>query len=284
MHQKSCKSIFHHLSFLTMPSGDTNMISDTFWLNLGAEVVYNSLDNRIAAVERLQKTIVWIFSIYSAISIGSVFFSSNESWSNIAFLLFGLAFLFMIISYWVATTATFPRVQDFYGNSVESIRDAYLASVNRSAKSFSWAIVLCSAGVLLYSVALFLQFGSPTFNKNCKEVVVKEPDSLLLHVKPVTVNTFALQIQSRKNSWVNYTLLSDTMVGLETKTKQDSFSVQSIKMKSMWLYIDTTAKTNQVMIVNILANRKYYLNVSRTDTLNSGTVFYTVRKRIKIEP
>lgn len=270
-----------------MPPGDTNMISDSFWLNMGAEVVYKSLDNRIAAVERLQKTIVWIFGIYSTITIGSVVFASKESWSDIALLLFGLAFLFLIISHWVSTTASFPRVQNFYGGAATSIREAYIAAVNRSNKALTWAIVLCSAGVLSYSIALFLQFGSPAFNKNRKTVVpevLKESDSLMVQVKPVATNTFALQIQSRKNSWVNYTVLSDTTVELKTKTDEIPFTVQSAKMNTMWLHIDTSTRANQVMEIVILPNRKYYLSVSRTDTLNNGSVLYTVRKKITLAP
>lgn len=270
-----------------MPPGDTNMISDAFWLNMGAEVVYKSLDNRIASVERLQKTIMWIFGIYSTITIGSAVFTSKESWNETALLLFGLAFLFLIISHWVATNAAFPRVQDFYGSAVASIRDAYLAAVNRSAKAFKWAIALCSVGVLLYSIALFLQFGSPAFIKNQKATepeVVKEPDSLSVQVRPLAANTFALQIQSRKNSWVNYTVLSDTTVERQTKTDEVPFTIQSTKMNTLWLHVDTSTRINQVVEVVIRPNRKYYLSVSRTDTSNNGAVQYTIRKKITLAP
>jgi hypothetical protein len=270
-----------------MPAGDTNMVSEEFWLNIGAEVVYKSLDNRIAAVDRLQKTIAWIFGIYGSITIGSAVFTSKESWSGTALLLFGLAFLFLIISYWVATTASFPRVQDFYGSAVASIREAYGTAVADSAKAFTWAIILCSVGVLIYSIALFLQFGSPAFNKTRKAVlpkVLKESDSLSVNVKVVDANTFALQIQSRKNSWVNYAVLSDTTVELETKTEEVPFSVQSTTVKTMWLHVDTSAKFNQVIDVVIRPTRKYHLSVCRTDTSNSGLVLYTVRKKITLVP
>jgi hypothetical protein len=270
-----------------MSAGDSNMISDAFWLNLGAEVVYKSLDNRIAAVERLQKTIVWIFGIYSTISIGSAVFTTKESWDTTALLLFGLAFLFLIISYWVATNASFPQVQDFYGNAAASIRDKYVETVKRSTKAFTNAIVLCSVGVLLYSVALFLHFGSPAFNKNHKAVVpkvVKESDSLSVHVNRIATNKFALQIQSRKNSWVSYTLRSDTTVDLQTKTVVVPFTVQSAKINVMWLHIDTTTRVNQIIEVVIRPEKKYQLLISRTDTLASGSVLYTVSKKIKLTP
>lgn len=186
-----------------MAANDTNMVSDSFWLNLGAEVVYKSLENHLAAVDRLQRTIVWILGIYSTIAIGSVVFTTKESWNDVALILFGLAFLFLIISYWVATATTFTRLEEFYGNAAASIRESYLAAVNRSTKAFTLAIVLCSIGVLLYSIALFFLFGSPMLNKKRIPVTpqtVKESDSLVLNTKAVAANTFALQIQSKKNS------------------------------------------------------------------------------------
>lgn len=270
-----------------MAINDTNMVSDKFWLNIGAEVVYKSLENRAAAVDRLQKTIVWIFGVYSTITIGSAVFTTKESWCDTALLLFGLAFLFLIISYWVATTASFPQIKDFYGNAAESIRDKYVEAVNRSAKAFTWAIVLCSVGVLLYSIALFLQFGTPTFNKSRKALVskvVKESDSLQVQLKRLTADTFALQIQSKTRSWINYTILSDTTIEQQIKTDEIPFTVQSIKVNTMWLYVDTSSKVNQIMEVVIQPNRKYNLYVSRTDTLSNGSVLYTVRKKILLAP
>jgi hypothetical protein len=215
-----------------------------------------------------------------------VIFTTKDSFTGLALFLFGLAFLFLIIAYWVATTAAFPRVQDFYGNAEESIRDKYLETVKRSSNAFIAAVILCSIGVAIYSIALFLQFGSAVFKgkEATPSVIVRQPDSLNVNIKSISADAFAMQIESRPESWVNWTVLSDTTIQQQVKTDTVPFLVQSSRTKLMWLYADTSRKANTVFSVNIRPNRKYHVIVSRTDTLNNGGTWYTVRKKISFAP
>lgn len=98
-------------------------------------------------------------------------------------------------------------------------------------------------------------------------------------LKLLAVNKFALQIQSRKNFWVNYTVVSDAIVEFETKTDEIPFTVQSTKMNTIWLHVDASTGVSQVMEVIIRPNRKCHLSVSLTDTLNNVSALYTVRKK-----
>ncbi|MDP9081662.1 MAG: hypothetical protein M3O71_29980 [Bacteroidota bacterium] len=122
-----------------MAINDTNVVSDPFWLNVGAEEVYNSTQNRKDAVQKLQATIAWVFTVYTATTMGSVVFAKKDDWNIYSLLLLGLAFMGLTIAYWQAMVAAFPVPESFYAADPASVRTAFNKAAKRNNIRFKSA-------------------------------------------------------------------------------------------------------------------------------------------------
>lgn len=250
-----------------MPISDTNVVSDFFWLNLGAEEVYNSIQNRRDSIDRLQKAIGWVFGIFTSITIGSILFTKKEDWHPVALLLFGVSFLFLIWAYWKSTVASFPESASIYAGAPVSIQEAFNARVVKNNETFKSAVILTSIGVLFYSIALFVQFASPSISKYFKAMENNSTnDSLDIKKMKVTnnENLISLQIFSKKNSWNNVSVMWDTIKN--NKIIEDTINInKGGTEKTVWIYIDSTATQHIYLDYNDKPNT--IITVGRTDTI-----------------
>ena len=260
-----------------MPINDQNQSSDIFWLNIGAEEIYNSTQIRKDAVQKLQATIAWVFSVYTATTIGSTVFGKSD-WNVWALLVLGFGFMGLTLAYWLATVAGFPVPQSFYANEVASIQTAFNDAIKRSNSRFKSAVILTSIGVFLYSTGLLIQFGSPAFNPVVRQTT---PCVSLNAVSTVSARdlVIVLKISSRKNSWNKVTLLSDTVINKKVVT--DTITDDCcLNLKTTFIYADSTA-TGTIKFKKP-SKRHLYVMISREDTLSRGTLVQTVKLKYPI--
>jgi hypothetical protein len=267
-----------------MAISDKNIVSDNFWLNLGAEQVYGTLAARSAATDRLQKNIVWVFSIYTSIAIAGVVFSKKEDWNTYTLVSFGLAFLFLTISYWLASLSTFSHPESFYGSDVKSITTAFNNAIKSGNSYFNWATALCSAGVFFYSAALFLLFAYQAiagFNKPAGVNLAAADSLYVVTTASHNPNSYDIQIQCKKNSWVEVTALVDTTI--LQRIRSDTIAILGfVKQNSIQIYIDSTAKIIFHLQLDGSYKKGQYLMIKRTDTLESATLVRTISKKLSL--
>ncbi|WEK34523.1 MAG: hypothetical protein P0Y53_18710 [Candidatus Pseudobacter hemicellulosilyticus] len=265
-----------------MPAEGKLEINDPFWLNLGAEVVYNSSEARRKAVERLQAAIVWVFGVYSSLTIGTIVFGEKKDLDNNALLLFGSAFFFLIIAYWTASLASFPSPEKFYGQAVESIRDAYLVAAKKGKRLFYVSILLCTIGVILYSLTIFYQFGIRFFSKKNEKTVAPIVQSPEMMIKKLGEGNYAVHIRSKKDAWIMVSVIRDSAKDNKLYSDLVDFSVQGKTQQNLWLYIDSTANFSYNFFLPQNPDHTYYLCVNRTDTLFKEGELHTFRKKTKL--
>ena len=251
---------------------------------MGAEYVYNSVQNRKDAVDRLQKSIVWIFGIYSSITFASVLFSNKDEWNKTSLIIFSFSFLFLISAYWLGTMATLSKPESFYGGVATNIQTAFTNAFKKSNLLFTWAVTLCSIGTAIYIAALLLQFSYPfTFEKN-KVAASNINNSELLRLASYRnnseLNLIAFQLTTRKGSWNSVVLIHDS--SNRNKFSEDTIEIGNIQNKKiLFLYSDTNSIV-KFNINNVPAFKDHlYLLVTRTDTFNA--IHQIVRYNLKYE-
>ena len=260
-----------------MAINDQNVVSDPFWLNIGAEEVYNSTQNRKDAVQKLQATIAWVFSVYTLTTVGSVVFGKND-WSMFALLLLGLAFMGLTLAYWQATVAGFPVPESFYAADPASVQAAFNNAGKRNNARFKTAVVLTSIGVFLYSAGMLAQFGSPVLKKyfGGAETCVGLSATA---VKSDKGKAIVLRLNSRKNSWNQVWVLHDTLVN--KKKIMDTLAVDScVAAKEHWVFADSTA--TGVFKFKNPGKPHLYAIITRVDTLLKGGLVQTNRLKYTI--
>lgn len=261
-----------------MAINDTNVISDPFWLNIGAETVYNSQQARKDAVARLQATIVWVLGIYTSTSIAGLIIKKKEDIALLALIFFAFAYALLIIAYYTATVSSFPVPESFYGADPASVRDAFNRSAKLANRRFKWAMFFTSAGVLLYSLALLSQFGNAALLK--LSVDKYKPQELSISVsKPDGNKTIIFSIKSQRSSWNQFLLMHDTTVNKKTIT--DTIKIEKNGLwKDSWLFVDSTG-TQTVRIANP-GKMGMYVILTRKDLLNGGKLEQTNRVKTPV--
>jgi hypothetical protein len=71
-----------------------NIVKDDFWINIAAELVYGGPDRIKDSAERLQKVIVWVFGVYSSLTIAGIIWGKKEDWNGWSLLFLGIGFVF----------------------------------------------------------------------------------------------------------------------------------------------------------------------------------------------
>jgi hypothetical protein len=192
-------------------------------------------------------------------------------------------FCFLIISYWKSSLASFSIEQKLNTNEVKSIKTAYNDLIINTQKHFKGALILCSLGIGFYCIGLLIQFAAPTFSMLFGKEKVKNEitaDSLSAKVLPVkNQNAFALNVRSKKNTWVKLRLEYDTLI----KNKQITNPVYppcDVLNHETWVFIDST--TAQNLNVRYRPHKNMFIVAIRTDTLKSKTSYktFTVRELI----
>lgn len=273
-----------------MGPGETNIVDENFWINLGAEHVYLSEQRMQESADRLQKAIVWVFGIYSSITFGSVLWSKKEDWDVFALILFGIAFVFLILSYWQITMATFHSAKLIHISAAADIKGEYGNSIIKFTKNFKYALILSTVGVVLYCVALIIQFASPSidrlFNTSPKTKLNSGTiDSLNVITKlSVTEHKIYLNVLSKKRTWVDVNLKYDTIINKIKTTCQVKSFIGANDLRSNLpntVYIDSTG--DYQFNIFYQDHKSIYLEVSRIDSDIVGTTFktITIKKRLK---
>lgn len=261
-----------------MAINDTNVVSDPFWLNIGAEEVYNSTINRKDAVLKLQAAIAWVFTVYTATTMGSVVFAKKDDWNIYSLLLLGFAFMSLTMAYWLATIAYFPVPQSFYAAEPESVRAAFNKAAKRNSIRFKLAVILTSIGVFFYSIGLLAQFGAPVFKKYFGGTEKCAGLSAVL-VKSNNAKMIILRISSTKNSWNQVWVLHDTVANKKKIT--DSITVDNCRLsKEHWLFADSTATC--IFKFKDPQKQHLYVIISRVDTLLKEKLVQTNKLKYSI--
>ena len=259
-----------------MAIGDKNLTDDTFWLNMGAEVIYGSLQARKDAVDRLQKTIAWVFGVYTSISFATVLFGDKKTWDIVALVIFGFAFFFLIVAYWLATLAAFPTLEDFFSNAVDSIKPALAKALKNNSEYFNWAVITSGIGTFLYSIAVLTQFSAAAWHK--PKVIIADLPITVKTVKNNVSNSFTISIASKTNSWHELMLVHTAIVS--GKTKIDTINIDG-KTKSIFLLSDSTGSAH-FTLPTLKDDAGNSLIVTRIDSLNGEDLIYTKKIRYKI--
>ena len=260
-----------------MAINDNNVVSDPFWLNIGAEEVYNSTQSRKDAVQRLQAAIAWVFTIYTATTVGSVAFGKND-WSIWALLLLGFSFVLLTRAYWLATVAGFPVPESFYPSEPDSVREAFDKALKNNNRRFKKAVAITSIGVLFYSTGLLVQFASPVYKAYFGQTTLCATLGAT-SIKCKDDKSIILRISSRKNSWNKVLLLHDTIIN--KKKSVDTIILKSCKCgKENCVFADSTSVA--VLKFSDPAKSHLYAVISRTDTLLNGKLVQTFRLKYSI--
>jgi len=265
-----------------MPIEGTISTGTNFWLNFGAEQVYNSLQAGRDAADRLQRSIVWVFGIYSSIGIASAVFSKPQDWCVWALALFGTAFLFLVLGYWQATVASFASVENFYSNAEASVKEALTKAITRYKCRFNISITLTSIGTALYAVALLLQFSSPAVKALSPPAKAVDNATLAVkgHLLKAADSTYAFQIQTRKNSWNEVILIRDTHA--KEKTVSDTLPIHmKDASRSLWLFVDSSGRID--FSISRVPSKDCHLQVNRSDADNTGNLVTRLSLRYRID-
>jgi len=261
-----------------MAINDTNVVSDPFWLNIGAEEVYNSGPTRKDAVLKLQAAIAWVFTIYTATTMGSVVFAKKDDWNIYSLLLFGVAFMSLTMAYWLATIAYFPVPESFYAADPESVRTVFNNTAKRNNIRFKSAVILTSIGVFFYSIGLLAQFGAPVFKKHFGGTEKCAGLSATL-VKSNNAKMVALKICSTKNSWHQVWVLHDTVAN-KKKITDTIVDDNCCFGNEHWLFADSTATC--ILKFKDPQKRHVYVIINRVDTLLKGKLVLTYKLKYPI--
>jgi hypothetical protein len=254
-----------------MAVNDTNLVSDEFWLNLGAEQVYNTLQARKDSIDRLQKTIVWVFGIYSSITFVSVLFAKGQDWKPAVLLLFGISFLFLILAYWVASFASFSLPASFYASAAESVKSAFNKAVNRNSWAFNIAVILSGIGTIFYALALLCQFSSSFMDRiNKDKTNITHTDTFQIQYKIVDrqgmIANFLLS--SKKNTLHRVFFIHDTIA--KKRNRNDTLPINCTgREKCGWVYTDSTNSARFSLKIPDF-KKGLYLLVIRSDSANDG--------------
>jgi hypothetical protein len=261
-----------------MAISDKNEANDLFWLNMGAEVIYNSVQTRREAVTRLQQTIVWVFGVYTSISFASVVFSDKKHLDSTALILFGFAFAFLILAYWLATVAAFPALEAFYPNAVASIRTALTEALKKNSRWFNSAMALSGVGTLLYSLAILMQFASPAFHPS-KPVVADIAITINAIKTSSMTNRYSISMASKKNAW-HEVLLIHSMVNKKTMVDTIPMS-KDTKNKSLFVLTDSMGIA-RFTLPELKDETGNSLLIIRIDSVKGDELIYTKKIKYKI--
>lgn len=267
-----------------MAVNDENQVSETFWLNIAAEQVYSTPANRNAAVERLQKTIVWVFGVYTSITVAGLLFAKSDAWNGWSLVFFGLAFFLLTVAYRVATMATFPVPESFYAEEAASVRDGFNKAISESNTRFEEAVGLCFTGVIFYSLAIFSLFASSALNRFTFSKAEKSNDDLRIELKkdPCSTHTYDVQILSAKNSWVGIRVLRGSTNQKDTIARDTLNIITNQRQKDLQVFVDSTQKIAFKLRVADTLKPVEYLVASRVDTLEQGGFIRVLTKTTKL--
>jgi len=94
-------------------------------------------------------------------------------------------------------------------------------------------------------------------------------------------DTYAFQVKTRKNSWLNVYLFSDTIKD-KIKIADDYFTYNNTSQKTVWMYSDSTATLQFTLQLLRRNNITYNLWLTRTDTLKDKNILRAIQKKISL--
>lgn len=121
-------------------------------------------------------------------------------------------------------------------------------------------------------------------SKNTQNTLdISAADSLNVTMKVIDANkdTYAFQVKTRKNSWLNVYLFSDTIKD-KIKIADDYFTYNNTSQKTVWMYSDSTATLQFTLQLLRRNNITYNLWLTRTDTLKDKNILRAIQKKISL--
>ncbi|RZM26947.1 MAG: hypothetical protein EOO88_15160 [Pedobacter sp.] len=104
-----------------------------------------------------------------------------------------------------------------------------------------------------------------------------------VQLRAISKDEFAMQVNSKPASWLHIASLSDTIDQGSTKSSQTPIYVKAEQHQDLWLYTDSTAQLSLSFLIRRLPVRKYFLQISRTDSTEHGTVIHTITKKVNLQ-
>jgi len=135
--------------------------SDSFWLNMSAESIYNSFAKREASVKSLITIILWTFGLFAAGTGGFLsIFGGIKDFDGWALFALGIAFFFLCLAYFFANRALYPIASLFRPAEVKGFQEAFSETTKTQTERFRTASGFTAAGFFFLAFGIFLQFRS----------------------------------------------------------------------------------------------------------------------------
>lgn len=129
------------------------MVGDQFWFDESRKMVESGSENRNNAASLLQKTIGWLWGIYT----GGAFIGlglSHTSYSLMSLVIIVSPSPVLIIGYWLSVWAQIPLAVEFDPRSPTEIMEAFSKGTDVKAKRLQWALGTSLLAATLVSAAL----------------------------------------------------------------------------------------------------------------------------------
>lgn len=136
-------------------------IDDEYWFAWSKELVDSAFTRRDAALDRLQKLILWLWAIYTTFA-ATGFALADKELDTATALTVGSASVVLILVYWSCVWAQMPIPVDFDPRSPTEIRAAHHALVKKKDRRMVVTVVLSLIAAALVAVALLVAGAAPS--------------------------------------------------------------------------------------------------------------------------
>src|SRR6266568_2507572 len=130
-------------------------IDDQYWFNLSKTLVDASTKARDDAAAKLQTTITWFWTVYTAavtISVGAGL--PAKRFPPAVFVLLALPSVILIVAYWMTVRAQMPVDLEFDPRSPDDIQRAYNSGLGKKERALSLALFFSFLAALALGAAL----------------------------------------------------------------------------------------------------------------------------------
>ncbi len=131
-----------------------NIINDEYWLQYAKQSVENSITARNDGAAKLEKMVLWFWSLYTAtFTIGvSINILDAPSW---VMTLLASPIVMLILTYWLCIWAQLPVTATYDPRIPYEIKEGYNHGLKVKNNRFHFALSLTFVSALLLAIALF---------------------------------------------------------------------------------------------------------------------------------
>lgn len=141
------------------PNKPKPLINDFYWFEISKDLVDKAPDRINDSSQRFEKLILWLWGTYTPIiglGSGGLALLNKVDYSKFTISLLLMPCFVLLIAYWLATKAQSSFRMEFEPRSPDSIRDAYMFSLQEKGRYYRWSQLLTLAACAFVPLAILL--------------------------------------------------------------------------------------------------------------------------------